>query len=258
MTAKTDYDSPFYREYGEARVLLPGTEKLWMEAVARHIPMRDGLRILDLGSGTGRFSAALAEAFRAEVLGVEPSDQMRGSAERDKAHPGVRYAGGTAESIPAPDASFDAAWMSMVIHHVRDMGACAAELARVLKPGGLVLVRNSFKGRLAGIPLYDWFPAALAKDEERLPSVEQVKALLAVHRLGFRTMDVVRQVLVESIRAYAGRVAKGGLSSLELISPAEREAGLRALEAAAAAEKEPHALSENIDLLVFEKGGVAA
>jgi len=253
--ARTDYDSPFYRHYAEARALPPLTETLWMEAAARHIPLHEGMRILDLGSGTGRFSAALAEAFQAEVLGVEPSDQMRGSAERDKAHPLARYVKGAAESIPAPDASFDAAWMSMVIHHVRDMGACAGELFRVLKPRGAVLVRNSFKGRLDPIPFYKWFPRARVLDDARLPSIEQVRAAFEPAGLAFRGHDVVRQVLAESVKAYAVRVAKGGLSSLEIITAAEREDGLQALRAAAEAEKEPQILEEDIDLLVFGKAG---
>jgi ubiquinone/menaquinone biosynthesis C-methylase UbiE len=251
----TDHDSPFYRQYAEARVLLPATERTWMEAAARRIPVREGMRILDLGSGTGRFSAALAEAFHAEVLGVEPSDQMRGNAVKGKPHPLVEYVAGTAEAIPAGNGVFDAAWMSMVIHHVRDLDACGSELSRVLKPGAVLLVRNSFRGRLAGIPFYRWFPAALAKDEERLPAIETVKSAFGSRGLAFRSLDVVKQVLVESIRAYAGRIAKGGLSSLEVITPGQREAGLRVLDAAAREEKEPAPLFEDIDMLVFTKEG---
>ena len=63
--------------------------------------------IVDLGSGTGRFTAALAKAFAAQVVGVEPAANMHVTANA-KPHPtSVRFVQGLAESIPLEDGRAD-------------------------------------------------------------------------------------------------------------------------------------------------------
>src|SRR5262249_52130718 len=149
---------------------------------------RSGLTVLDLGAGTGRFSAMLAEAFDAHVVAVEPSEKMRAEAQRGSAHPRVVYRAGAAAAIPAADAQFDFAFMSMVIHHVPDLVGCARELHRVVRPGGFVFVRNVFSGRLDGVPHYEFFPSTRAIDEARLPTVEHVRDSFA--GAGFETVAI--------------------------------------------------------------------
>ena len=67
--------------------------------------------LLDLGSGVGRLTPALATSFGGPVTGVEPSEKMRAHAEADAAHPDVTYLPGSAESIPMETSSCDAAAM---------------------------------------------------------------------------------------------------------------------------------------------------
>ncbi len=92
--------------------------------------------VLDLGAGTGKLTAALAATGR-EVVAVEPSDEMR--AVLSAALPTVRALSGTAESIPLPDASVAAVTVAQAWHWF-DEGAAAAEIARVLAPGGRLTV----------------------------------------------------------------------------------------------------------------------
>src|SRR5437764_3931529 len=96
----------------------PDALQTWMEAFARHLPPTRPLTWLDLGSGTGRMTPALASAFGGPVHGVEPSDNMRAQALAHAGHPAVTYAAGSAEHIPLPDASCDAALLFFVWHHV--------------------------------------------------------------------------------------------------------------------------------------------
>ena len=156
---RVDYDRSLWRAYRAGRALSEDTGRLWMDAIARHLGgTRSGLTVLDLGAGTGRFAVLLADAFDARVVAVEPSEKMRVEAERYSAHPRVDHRAGAAETIPAADTEFDFAFLSMIIHHVGDVVACARELYRVVKPGGLVFIRNVFSGRLDGVPHYAFFP----------------------------------------------------------------------------------------------------
>ena len=95
--------------------------------------------ILDLGSGTGTFSQALAETFDADVLAVEPNEEQRGKA---TAHERVTIVDGRGDAIPAEDASVDLVWASGVLHHIHDLDATVKEIARVVRAGATILVRE--------------------------------------------------------------------------------------------------------------------
>jgi len=93
-----------------------------------------GLRVLDLGAGTGKLTAALVAAG-AEVTAVEPDPAML--AELRRALPGVRALPGSAESIPLAEASVDVVLAGNAMHWF-DMAVAGPEIARVLAPGGVL------------------------------------------------------------------------------------------------------------------------
>jgi len=253
--SKIDYDDNLHRTYHKARELSPETSRLWMAVAREYVGGRDRPTILDLGSGTGRFTPLLADAFGARVIGVEPADKMRSVAEKESRHPNVRYIKGSAERIPGEDESFDIAWLSMIVHHVSDLGACAKELCRVLKPDGLVLIRSSFSGRLQAVHAYEFFPGALAVDNARLPKVEAVRSTFETR--GFRFVDfrAVEQVIDRSLTEHVARLRQRGVSTFELISDEEFERGIELMEQAARDEDPPKPVTELIDLLVLCRGG---
>src|SRR5919201_3591576 len=122
-----DYDARLHAVYAAGRRMSPGALQTWMEAFARHLPETRPLVWLDLGSGTGRMTPSLASAFGGPAYGVEPSDKMRAQALAHAGHPAVTYAAGSAERIPLPTASCDAALLSFVWHHVVDREAAVQE-----------------------------------------------------------------------------------------------------------------------------------
>jgi SAM-dependent methyltransferase len=93
-----------------------------------------GLRVLDLGAGTGKLTATLV-AVGADVTAVEPDPAML--AELRRALPDVRTLPGSAEAIPLPDASVDAVLAGNAMHWF-DMAVAGPEIARVLVPGGIL------------------------------------------------------------------------------------------------------------------------
>ena len=101
----------------------------------------DGV-ILDVASGTAGVALQLAERSRARVVGVDLTEQMLRQGQRRVAAAGQRdritLVAGRAEQLPFPDASFDALTFTYLLRYVRDPQATLAELARVLKPGGVM------------------------------------------------------------------------------------------------------------------------
>jgi ubiquinone/menaquinone biosynthesis C-methylase UbiE len=94
-------------------------------------------RVLELGCGAGvNFSYYAPTA--SEVVAIEPEPYLRARAERAalSAAVDVRVIDGNSESLPLPDASFDAAVCSLVLCSVPDLAQTLAELRRVLRPGG--------------------------------------------------------------------------------------------------------------------------
>jgi len=113
----------------------PGLED-WLRNT---IALGPGKTVLDLGAGTGKFVPVL-RSTGATLIAVEPVAAMR--AQLAAAHPDVALYAGTAQAIPLPDASVDAVTCAQAFHWFAT-DAALAEIARVLKPGGvLALVWN--------------------------------------------------------------------------------------------------------------------
>ncbi|MGE3959558.1 MAG: ArsR/SmtB family transcription factor [Vicinamibacterales bacterium] len=94
----------------------------------------------DLGCGTGQVGAALAP-FVERVIGVDSSAAMLQAARRRlQDHRNVELRRGDIEALPIDDARLDVATVMLVLHHVPEPGRALADVARVLKPGGRLLL----------------------------------------------------------------------------------------------------------------------
>jgi len=101
-------------------------------------------RVLDLGAGNGWLARRLAGTFRVTALDVDGGDTGLGSL-RDEV--GVSRVVGDLEALPLRPTSFDAVIAAATLHYARDVASALSEAARVLRPGGLLIVADS--------PIYD-------------------------------------------------------------------------------------------------------
>jgi len=127
------YESMFVWHDGQRKLLEPA------ELAAGH-------RVLDLGSGPGFFAGGLAEIVGGSgaVVGVDINARFVADAnQRANAQSNVEFVHVEDHHLPFPDASFDRVICKNVLEYVPDVAASLAEVARVLKPGGRVLVIDS-------------------------------------------------------------------------------------------------------------------
>ena len=119
-------------DYHTHRPFYPAEAIRWALAGAT----REVTRALDLAAGTGKVTAGL-RALGLDVTAVEPDEAMRGVLAAE--YPDVTALAGTAEAIPLPDASVDAVLVGQAFHWF-DRDVALAEIARVLRPGGVLAV----------------------------------------------------------------------------------------------------------------------
>lgn len=124
-------------------VLSLGQTRLWRRAVARAVDARPGSRVLDVAAGTGSSSLPFAAAGAVVV----PCDFSLGMLQVGKhgqhgkhGHRELPFVAGDALRLPFADASFDAVTISFGLRNISDIDAALAEMARVTRPGGRLVV----------------------------------------------------------------------------------------------------------------------
>jgi SAM-dependent methyltransferase len=254
--ARISYDERTAAAFKAAREIPRDGLSEWRETVRRHLRPSPGMTLVDIGAGTGAFASAFSDWFDLEVVAVEPSAPMRDRIPRT-AH--IRVLEGDATALPLPDDSADAAWLSLVIHHVPDLEAAAREIRRVLRPGAPVLFRQGFPDRyepvgelkLDRIEMVRWFPET-ARIARTFPSLADVCQAFAAAGFRREAVEQVRDTNPESLVEFLGRLdtlrradtTLRGLTDDEFLRGKERVR--RAVDAASA---EPR--SNWLDLLVL-------
>ena len=106
------------------------------------VPQQDAGRLLDIGTGTGRVLELLAPRI-SQGIGVDASKAMLALARARLARPDLDHCSvrlADMYRLPFPDASFDFAVLQMVLHYAEDPPSVLTEVARVLQPGGQLIV----------------------------------------------------------------------------------------------------------------------
>jgi SAM-dependent methyltransferase len=221
------------------------TDAPWWEAFDALVELGDlrGRRVLDVGCGTGRLAAALAEDAIAKVWGVDASAEMVAVA-RETVPPGVGVRQAEAESLPFRDGWFDRVTMSLVLHLV-DRPHALAEARRVVSDEGRTAISTFHPEHFATYWALPYFPRIREIDEARFPTPEQIEQGLA--EAGFPYFASRRlSATVELSRDEAlSRIRGRHISTFDLLTPDE------IAEGTARAERElPDSIVSRLERLV--------
>jgi SAM-dependent methyltransferase len=116
-----------------------------------------GRRLADIGGGTGNYSLALKQQGWTPVV-IDRSPEMLARA----AAKGLETVQADAQRLPFDEASFDAAMMISMLHHVEDRPAALAEARRIVRPGGRLVLMGFTREDSTTLWILDYFPASRA------------------------------------------------------------------------------------------------
>ena len=140
---------PTYDRYAAA--LSFGQDPRWRRFLVSRVEAGSADTVLDVATGTGAVARELLLQKGCAVVGLDQSPEMLAEARR-RLPDDVELVEGAAEQLPFPDASFDALTFTYLVRYVEDPAATLAELARVVRPGGVIA------GLEFGVPRGIWRP----------------------------------------------------------------------------------------------------
>jgi SAM-dependent methyltransferase len=173
-----------YEQIGKGYDLTRRADPYITSRLAQHLQIKpDGL-YLDVACGTGNYTVALAE-FGGIWQGIDQSSLMIDAA-KNKSH-AVDWLVGSVENLPYNNQSFSGVLCTLAIHHFADILSAFQEIYRVLENGKFVLF-TATPEQIQKYWLIEYFPEAISKASQQMPSLESVKS--ALDKVGFKSIQI--------------------------------------------------------------------
>jgi demethylmenaquinone methyltransferase/2-methoxy-6-polyprenyl-1,4-benzoquinol methylase len=139
-----------------SRLLSLGQDPRWRRFLVSRVECGPDGSVLDVATGTAAVGIELVRQHGCRVVGVDQSPEMLAGARARIGAAGlsdrITLVEGGAEQLPFPDGAFDALTFTYLIRYIEDPAATLAELARVVRPGGIMA------GLEFGLPQGVWRP----------------------------------------------------------------------------------------------------
>ncbi len=230
-------------------------------ALQQFVGSEPGLRILEVGCGTGHWLKSLRAQFPENILsGIDFSREMLARARA--ALPEVDLVRGTAQRLPWQDGSFDRVYCINALHHFPDKPAFLAEARRLLRPGGQFFsVGIDPHGGMDQWYIYDYFKETLALDRQRYPSTQELREWMTAAGFEDCLTEVVEhwEMRIPARDALEhGWLAKAVTSQLSILTNDEYQQGIQRIEEGIErAEKDGRILSLQANLRLHGTSGSA-
>ena len=212
--------------------------KSLIEALIEFAGIKEGMRILDLGCGTGNVASQLLELINVKIIGVDLSLPMLEVAKEKSLD--VICANADNSQLPFCDSSFDTIVGAYVFHQIDNLRFLFSECHRILRAGALVFLTSSHHQIDHQHPIIkQFFPGCIDIDKNRFPDIPEVYSLL--HSAGFQDIKN-RELLVENIpmdQDYLRKVQGKYVSTYRLLPQKEFDLGVKRLEAFIKAGSQP-------------------
>jgi ubiquinone/menaquinone biosynthesis C-methylase UbiE len=191
--------------------------------------IKSGIKVLDLGCGTGNVAAGLQQFIDASIVGLDISFPML-SVAREKSLE-VICADASHGRMPFRDGSFDAIIGGFIIHQIENLDNLFAECYRILRRGVLVMLTASHRQIERHHPVIKrFFPSLIEADKARFPDIPEIDRLL--NSAGFTDIKHqetgVRRTPIDE--EYLKKVKGKYISTYQLLPQSEFEAGVANLE----------------------------
>jgi SAM-dependent methyltransferase len=224
-SGSTEHFDRLAPRYGELRASSSYVDPV-TEVVAELASLR-GCRVLDVGCGPGSVLRQLVRRFDVEGVGIDASPNMIEVARREA--PEIEFHVGRAEDLPFGEATFDAVVSRLVVHHL-DRPRAFAEMRRVLRPGGRVVVTTTDPAGFETFWMQPYFPTYVEIERRRFPDGDTLR--LELEAAGLGAVRVEPLVLERRFdRETALRKLRGrAYSTFTLMSNEEYESGVAAAE----------------------------
>jgi SAM-dependent methyltransferase len=177
--------------------------RLWAARIAEAAGLQPGKTLLDVGAGGCALAAAVAAASGADVVAVD-------SREPPSIPAGVAFVRGSAAALPLPDRSVDAVLFSHVLHHVSRPELAVREAARVLAPGGRLVVRTASHDDIKASPVSAFMPVTLAGVLDSTPDLPVIIGWLNASGLRIDSVSTVLTPDTRSWKEFEDRCVEAG------------------------------------------------
>ena len=211
---------------------------LKIEQLIRFGDLKDGMKILDVGCGTGNLSAQIKEYINVESIGIDTTFNMLQKAKVktiDVLCADVEY------RLPFNDRSFDAVIGSYFLHYIKNRQDLVTECYRILKASCPLVFLTSSHDQLEQLHpiLVEFFPSLIERDKERFPDIPELDHCF--QEAGFKNIRhgelIIDKIPIDIL--YLEKVKNRFVSTFFLISDEEFNRGVVKLEAFIKNNEEP-------------------
>lgn len=198
--------------------------------IMEYIPIRENVKILDFGCGTGNYLKAVSQICPVQCFGVDVSSEMLSTAEQKKM--AAKFSCGSHKHIPFSNDFFDFVYVLDVLQHIPldELYMLFVELFRVMKPGSPVLFLTVSHQQLKKRTWNSYFPNAATIQISRFPDISQFCELGNTQKFSCETVLAIEEVRQEPIsETFVNHVCNRAYSIFHLMDEQEYQKGKQRL-----------------------------